>query len=113
MLVTLGGVYEYWHNRDSQARGHCLAHRAFYKRNGPMTALDQTPSTSEDESYRARHAPVPICYMHLEDETKICTPWQDFDSSTIWLHIAIDGLTMNLECEQDNLVLYHFGYSFR
>ena len=99
----LGGVYEYWHNRDALARGHCLAHRAFYKRDGPTTVFDQTPSTSEDESYRARHAPVPICYMNMEDENSICAPWHNFDTSMLWLHAA-DGLTMNMECDQENLL---------
>ena len=102
----LGGVYEYWHKRDTDARGHCLAHRAFYKRDDPATVLDQSPTTSEDEAFRARHAPVPICYMAMEDEYGICAPWYNYDPSMLWLHM-FDGLTSSMECDQENLLQIH------
>ena len=102
----LGGVYQYWHKKDVDARGHCLAHRAFFKRDGPATLLDQTPSTSEDESYRARHAPVPICFMNMEDDDMICAPWCNFDTSVLWLHM-FDGLSRGIECEEENLLQIH------
>ena len=44
--------------------------------------------------------------MNVQDEQNLCTPWQDYDSASLWMHVA-DGLTDNVECEQDNLVQLH------
>ena len=102
----LGGVYEYWHTRDVSQRATALANRAFYGRDGPATIFDQTPTTSEDESYRRQHAPVPICYMNLNDDRNICSPWKEYDTASLWLHVA-DGLTKQKESDQDNLLQLH------
>ena len=109
----LGGIYNYWHNKDMTSRATCLAHRAFYKRDTPMSMFDHTPTTSEDESYRARHAPVPICYMNMQDEDdeSTCTPWQSIDTASLWLHVA-DGLTSASECEEENLLQLAFCNCF-
>ena len=59
----LGGVYEYWHNRDMLQRAQCLSHRAFYGRDSPPMVFDKTPSTSDDESYR-RATCSSTCMLH-------------------------------------------------
>ena len=88
----LGGVYEYWHNRDTQARGHCLAHRAFYKRDGPIPQLLIKHHPLRKMSHiepGMLQFPYAICIWKMK--IRICTPWQDFDTTTLWLHAA-DGI---------------------
>ena len=63
-----------------------------------------TPSTSDDEKYRAKHGPLPICYMNMENKYDVCAPWQDADASSLWLHVA-SGLSDERECFEDNLLM--------
>ena len=74
-----------------------------YVHDDPLAILDQTPTTSDDEMYRATHAPVPVCYMNMEDDNSLCYPWQNVDSASLWMHSA-DGLSATIECIEDNLL---------
>ena len=100
----LGGIYEYWEDRDNLARARWLSRRRQY--DDPPTALDRTPTTSEDENYRARNPIVPLCHVNMEPEANLAYPWNEYDPNSMWL-FAVDGLTRDIECTDDNLLCLH------
>ena len=102
----LGGVYQYWHRRDETARSNHIMQQIYNTDIDTALLYDRSPTTSEDESYRTQHAPVPICYINMEQEQNLCAPWHVDKTPTIWLH-AIDGLSSDSECEEENLLQLH------
>ena len=103
---NLGGVYQYWHSRDAAARANHLTRRYFYEDDDLEGIQVATPTTSEDEAYRAAHAPLPICYMSMERASNLCTPWQRDHVPMIWLHTT-DGFSSDSECKEENLLHVH------
>ena len=101
----LGGVYEYWSQKDKQIHQEArkLHQFTFYKEGGPKLPIDDTPTTSEDEAFRAENKPVPILYLSMEPEANQCIPWTENFEPMIWLH-TMDGLSDRMECDEDNLL---------
>ena len=100
----LGGIYKYWQERDVTARGRWVAKRFLY--DDPPTMFDRTPTLSEDERYRASNLPMPICYLSMQKEEHLSSPWENVDTGSLWL-LATDGLSEGHECETDNLLHLH------
>ena len=103
----LGGVYEIWANRDGMATAKHLAHQALeLEECETRISFDRTPTTSEDEAFRAANGPMPVCFMNLGGKARSCSPWQEFDTASLWL-CATDGFSDSSECEEDNLLQLH------
>ena len=98
----LGGVYEYWEERDRMARSRWLTKRRMY--DDPPTALDRTPTTSEDEAFRARNPDMPICYINMQQEEELVAPWETSHHDALWIHAEDGHFSHESECAGDNLM---------